>query len=641
MAKMDSLTLRQKYVEFLKKHEHVHVPSFPLIPKEDATTLLVSSGMQPLMPYLLGEKHPQGGRLVDSQMCLRATGFLDDTNEVGNNRHTTAFEMLGNWSLGTYFKKEQLSYFFELLTDEIGLDPHKLYVTVFNGDEKINIPKDVESVEIWKELFKKKGIEAKDVELITEENGAKKGMQGGRIFYYGAKKNWWSRNGVPENMPANEPGGPDSEVFYEFTSVSHNEKFGKHCHPNCDCGRFLELGNSVFMQYQKQANGVFKELPQKNVDFGGGLERTLAALSDNPDIFLTDMYFPIINEIEKMSGRAYQEDLNKPPMRIIVDHLKAACFLMVNGVTPSNKLQGYILRRFLRRAAVKMYALTGDVSKISENFVKLCNEFVDYYSKVSLNFGFGFEKPHVKEFISKNVKDEIEKFSLGLTRGLREVSKYKKEEVNGLNVFNLFQSYGYPYELAVEILKERFPDVVIDRSDFDNAYEGHKKLSKLASDKIFKGGLGGMSDIFKKYHTATHLLHQALRDVLGDLVTQKGSNITEERLRFDFSFGRKMTPEEIKKVEDIVNEKISENLAVNVLELPIKEAEKTGALHFFGEKYADVVKVYYIGKSLETAYSKEFCGGPHVSNTAELGKFSIIKEEAVSQGIRRLKAVLS
>jgi len=614
---MQSDEIRSKYLKFFEKRGHKIVPSAPLVPENDPTTLFTGSGMQPMVPYLLGEVHPLGTRITDSQKSFRTS----DIDEVGDNRHTTFFEMLGNWSLGDYFKEEQIPWMFEFLIKEIGIDPNKLYVTVFIGDEKNNIPKDTESAEIWKGLFAEKGISAKAVEIGSEEDGYKNGMQGGRIFYYDVKKNWWSRAGTPDKMPVGEPGGPDSEMFYEFTEIPHNKKFGENCHPNCDCGRFLEIGNNVFMEHKKNPDGTFSKLPKSNVDFGGGLERMTMAITNSPDIIAVN-HKPILDYLEKVSGKKYlgNEDETKA-FRVIADHMKASVFLIGDGVTPSNTDQGYFVRRLLRRAVRFSDKLGIKEMSLSNLVLPILDSYKDAYP----------ETYKQKETIKREIEIEEEKFKKTLRNGLKEFEK-------GIDPFFLFTTYGFPIELVLELAEEK--GIKIDQKDFDNKMTEHQKLSRAGSEQKFKGGLGSTGEIEIRYHTATHLLHQALRDVLGTHVGQKGSNITPERLRFDFTHSVKMTDEEKKKVEDIINGKISAHLPMNKVMLNKAEAEKTGALHFFGDKYGDEVSVYYIGDSLETAYSKEFCGGPHVTNTDELGHFKILKEEAVALGIRRIKAVL-
>ena len=611
-----SAEIRRKYLEFFKEKGHAVIPSASLVPENDPTTLFTGSGMQPMVPYLLGEKHPLGTRITDSQKSFRTV----DIDEVGDNRHTTFFEMLGNWSLGDYFKKEQIPWMFEFLTEKIGIDPNKLYVTVFIGDEKNNIPKDTESAQIWKKLFESKNIDAKEIEMGSEENASKVGMQGGKIFYYDSSKNWWSRAGVPENMPAGEPGGPDSEMFYDFGTL-HNPKFGKECHPNCDCGRFIEIGNNVFMEYKKNLDGTFSKLPQHNVDFGGGLERMTMAINNCSDIIEVNHKF-ILDYIEKISGKIYGKNKEETKaFRVIADHMKASVFLIGDGVIPSNTDQGYYVRRLIRRAVRYWDKLGIEKSGLSALVDSVLEPYKDSYPDI-------YNK---KEIIAGEIAKEEERFRKTLKDGLKQFEK-------GVDPFILFTTYGFPFELTQELAKEK--GIEIDENKFKKDIEEHQKLSRAGSEQKFKGGLGGTGEMETKYHTATHLLHQALHDVLQTEITQKGSNITAERLRFDFNFGRKMTDEEKKKVEDIVNEKISEKLPVHKIIMNKEEAEKTGAAHAFGDKYGDEVSVYYIGDSLETAYSKEFCGGPHVENIDTLGHFKIIKEEAVSAGVRRIKAVL-
>ena len=621
--------LRQLFIDFYVKRGHQAIPSAPLIPQDDPTTLFTGSGMQPLVPYLLGEPHPLGKRLVNSQICFRA----EDIDEVGDNRHTTFFEMLGNWSLGDYFKKEQLTWFFQFLTEVVGLDPRRLYVTVFSGDEKAGIPKDAEAVTIWKELFRSQGIEAKDVELIDQQTASQKGMQGGRIFYYNAQKNWWSRAGVPENMPPGEPGGPDSEVFYDFGKHLHRPEFGPHCHPNCDCGRFLEIGNSVFMQYRKTQDGGFQKLPQKNVDFGGGLERILAASQSSPDIFRTDLFWPIIQAAEKALQKSYQG--NEKTFRILADHLKAAVFMIAHGLEPSNKHQGYVLRRLLRRVALKLYLLTNQVSLAG--FSSVYRAIIDLYHPVY----FSSHSPSsLQKTVEAVVDQEVNRFATALRRGLAKIEKRPLSQIDGRFAFNLFQSYGFPFELTQEILAQK--GVKLDYQDFLKQLRRHQQRSRTAAKGIFKGGLADHSEAVTKLHTATHLLHAALRRVLGHHVHQVGSNITADRLRFDFTHPRKLTPSQLKKVEDLVNQQIKKDLAVFSRTLSLKEAKKQGALFLPHQTYPPKVKVYFIAPAgrPDQSFSIELCGGPHVQSTAVLGRIKIIKEEAAGSGVRRIYARL-
>ncbi len=624
---MTTAEVRKKYLEFFKSKGHTIIPSARLVPENDPTTLFTGSGMQPLVPFLLGEKHPEGVRLTNSQKCFRS----QDIDDIGDNRHTTFFEMLGNWSLGDYFKNEQLPFVFEFLTKEIGIKPEKLFVTVFRGDEQTGIAKDNEAIALWKSLFKEAGIDnALDADMISEEEAGKRGIkEGEKIFAYDVKKNWWSRSGVPSKMPEGEPGGPDSELFYEFDSVTHDKKFGEHCHPNCDCGRFLEIGNSVFMEYWRTASG-FEKLPQKNVDFGGGLERIVAVSEDKSDVFLIDTLGGIVDTLEKLSGKKYSDTEFTATFRVVADHIRSSVFLIGDGVVPTNSEQGYFVRRLLRRAIRFWDKLGIQDAGIST----LVSPLLSFYKEA-------FPETFAKlDFIAEEIKREEEKFRKTLKDGNKELLKQvEKGSLSGEDAFILFSTYGFPIEITEEIAKEK--GIAIDKEAFESEFKKHKDLSRAGSEQKFKGGLGDTSEKSLQYHTATHLLHKALRDVLGSTVGQKGSNITPERLRFDFSFERKMTDEEKKRVEDIVNEKIREALPVQNKIMPKQDAEETGALHFFGEKYGDQVSVYYIGDTIADAFSKEFCGGPHVKNTSELkGTFKIQKEEAVSAGVRRIKAVL-
>ncbi|HBM46021.1 MAG: alanyl-tRNA synthetase [Parcubacteria group bacterium GW2011_GWF2_38_76] len=628
---MTSKEVREKYLEFFRKKEHAIISSASLVPENDPTTLFTSSGMQPLVPYLLGEKHSMGVRLTNSQKSFRA----EDIDDIGDNRHTTFFEMLGNWSLGDYFKKEQLPWVFEFLTDEIGIDPQRLYVTVFAGDKEAGVDKDNESVKIWKELFKGKGIEAKDIELITEEKGGELGTQGGRIFYYGAKKNWWSRSGVPMNMPVGEPGGPDSEIFYEFTHIEHDPKFGKYCHPNCDCGRFMEIGNSVFMEFQKQEDppgngrtgGTFKKLPQRNVDFGGGLERITAASNDNPDIFEIDLFYDLIQAIKIISCKNYEGE-DKLSMRIVADHIRSSVLMISDGVIPSNSERGYVLRRLLRRAIRHGDKLGMKEGSLATFASLVAEKYKGVYDSINTNL----------VAIASEMQKEEAKFRETLSAGMKMFEKISKEDISGKDAFILFSSHGFPLEITVELAKEK--GIKVDKKGFDEEFKKHQDLSRSGSEKKFKGGLGGLSEIETKYHTATHLLNAALRKVLGEHVYQKGSNITVERLRFDFPNSAKLTDEEKKKIEVLVNEKIKEALPVSMEEMPLPKAKEEGATGVFGEKYPDIVTVYTIGDDKNNYFSKEICGGPHVKNTSELGHFKIKKEEAIASGVRRIKAFL-
>jgi len=622
---MIATEIRTKYLEFMRKDGHAIIPRANLVPQEDPTTLFTGSGMQPLVPYLLGADHPAGKRLTDSQTCFRA----EDIDEVGDNRHTTYFEMLGNWSLGDYFKKEQLTWFFTFLVKECNLDPQRLYVTAFAGDDAIGIPRDTESAEIWQKLFKQADVEAKTAEIGSEEAGYQRGIKDGeRIFYYDASKNWWSRAGLPKNMPAGEPGGPDSEVFYDF-GTPHDTKWGKHCHPNCDCGRFLEIGNSVFMQYCKDKDGGFSELPQKNVDFGGGLERIAAASLGDPDIFKIDLIWPLIEVVEKLSGKRYADE--QTAMRIIADHLRSAVMLGTDGVRPSNTAQGYVMRRLLRRA-IRQGLHLGVSDRLSET---VGDKVADLYG------GTYLEVQQNRMAVLEALRSEEQLFRKTLTRGVREFKKIVKDKLTGEAAFTLFDTYGFPPELSVEEAEQH--DIPVDKGwkkDFDTLMSQQKERSRTATAGTFKGGLADQSENTVKLHTATHLMYQALREVLGDHVVQRGSNVTADRTRFDFSHDTKLTDEEKQRVEAIVNEQIQKDLDVWFEEHPTDEAFKLGAKGAFGDKYGDSVKVYFMGKKGEKPFSVEICGGPHVEHTGVLGKFKIKKEESSSAGVRRIKAVL-
>jgi len=607
---MSSEEIRQSFLEFFKKKGHKIVPSSSLIPENDPTTLFTGSGMQPMLRYLLGEKHPLGKQIVDVQKCFRT----DDIDEVGDNRHTTFFEMLGNWSLGDFFKKEQIPWIFEFLTETISLNPENIYVTVFRGNETLKLLRDEESVKIWQEVFGRVEIEAKAVDFSERD-----GMRGGRIFYYDEKKNWWSRTGVPNEMPVGEPGGPDSEIFWDFGAelkIHEKSKFkNQPCHVNCDCGRFLEIGNNVFMEYVK-TDSRFSLLPQKNVDFGGGLERLVAAKNNDPDIFKTDVFSELVAKIRELAG-----DINDNAIRVFADHLRASIFLIADGLKPSNKEAGYILRRLLRRilAYTVKYDIHADLFPASVEIIK--EKFGEIY-------------PEVKEtkMILEVLEDEKQKFQEAIGRGIKEIEKYPK--ITGKDAFYLYETFGLPFELIKELAPK---DAVkaLSKGDFDKEFEKHQELSRTASAGMFKGGLVDMSEQTIKLHTAAHLLMESLRQVLGNHVMQKGSNITAERLRLDFSHPEKLTAEEIKEVEDLVNQKIQEDLLVKMEEMNLEQAKKQGAMGVFEAKYGEKVKVYSIGD-----FSKEICGGPHVQKTGELGHFKIIKEKASSSGVRRIKAVL-
>lgn len=611
--------VRKAYLDFFAERGHAIVPSSPLVPENDPTTLFTGSGMQPMMPYLLGATHPKGKRLADSQKCFRA----QDIDEVGDNRHTTFFEMLGNWSLGDYFKKEQLSWFFEFLTQKLGIDPHRLYVSVFEGRTDLGIPRDDEAIAIWKTLFESVGVGAEFI-----DNGVGKGMQGGRIFSYDEKKNWWSRSGVPNNMPVGEPGGPDSEVFYDFgpeLKLHENSPYAQQpCHINCDCGRFWEIGNNVFMTYVRTKDG-FELLQQKNIDFGGGLERILGAQNNSPDLFMTGLFKPMIDQLETLTGLQYDSSpLVHHSYQVITDHLRAATMLIADGVFPSNKGQGYVLRRFLRRAALKYHLLgKGQLADLSSLSAKV----LDLYDGVHV------QKTEQEKFVADAISAEMAKFQKTLAGGLKVLEK--TPNVDGKVAFDLYQTYGFPLELTTEILSQK--KLQVDFEQFSAEFEKHKQLSRSASAGTFKGGLADQSEITTKYHTTTHLLQAALRKVLGKHVQQKGSNITAERLRFDFTHPTAMTETEKQHVEDQVNEWIAADLPVTVAKMAKQSAIDSGAIAFFIEKYPEDVTVYTVGRDAEKDWvSKELCGGPHVTATGKIGKVKLTKEQASSAGVRRV-----
>lgn len=575
--------IRQKYLAFFEDRGHIIVPSSPLVPENDPTTLFTGSGMQPMLPYLLGEPYPgKVTRIVDSQKCFRA----QDIEEVGDNRHTTFFEMLGNWSLGDYFKEDQLAWFYLFLTKELELPSERLFVSVFEGDK--SVPRDEETANIWKKL----------------------GIPESRIYYYGVNKNWWSRSGPPDLMPAGEPGGPDSEVFFEFTQVEHNPKFGKKCHPNCDCGRFLEIGNSVFMTYKKTDSG-FVPLEKKNIDFGGGLERLVTAANDNPDIFEIDIFKGAKEILQDVDVTISPE--SERSIRIILDHLRAALFIIDAGIVPANKDRGYLLRRLIRRSAAHAKIANINLGTNSILLRELGKGYVGVYPSVVQNIGS----------IHAVISQELVKFERTLETGMKQIGKASS--------FDLYQTYGFPPEMVQELTQKQ--GLEFDWEEFEKEKQKHQDLSRTASAGMFKGGLQDQSEVTTKYHTATHLLHAALRQVLGSQVQQKGSNITSARLRFDFSHPRKLTGDELKQIEDMVNQKVSGDMKVERLEMDKRQALAMGALAFFPEKYPDRTSVYKIGD-----FSLELCGGPHVNSTGEIGRIKITREESAGAGIRRIYA---
>lgn len=626
---MNAQEIRKAYLEFCQKNGHKIIKRASLILKDDPTTLFTGSGMQPLLPYLLGKKHPDGVRLTDSQTCLRA----QDIDDVGDNRHTTFFEMLGNWSLGDYFKEQQIRQFFEFLTDVVGLDPSKIYVSCFIGNKKYNIPRDDESAKIWQKVFAEKGIDAKIVELDTAENGDKLGLQGGRIFFYNDKENWWSRGGGLDTTPIGDPCGPDSEVFYDFGEENHDASFGE-AHPASDSGRFMEIGNQVFMQYRRLEDGSFEPLEHKNVDFGGGLERIAAAKIDNPDVFQISLMKPIIEKIEEISGKKYDE--NTASMRVIADHLRSAAFLAVDGCTPSNKEQGYVMRKFIRRAMAKAFDLG-----IEDNFVEqIIPVIVDIYAP---DYQEVAEKGD--EIVAVMVKEE-KAFRRTLQKGLRELEKFSKDGLTGVELFQLYDTFGFPLELSTEEAVRRNISLLENwQEEFNAKMKEQRERSQTASKGKFKGGLEGQTLEHRKLHTATHLMNAALHNMFEGQIAQKGSNINTDRLRFDFTFDRKLTDEEKKQIEDTVNEQISKGLEVSWAEYPTDYAlNELKAIGVFGDKYGETVKVYTMKAEGEKPFSVEICGGPHVDNTRELleggKKFKIVKEQSSSAGVRRIKAIL-
>ncbi|MEX0616198.1 MAG: alanine--tRNA ligase [Candidatus Woykebacteria bacterium] len=585
---MTAKELRGKYLKFFEVKGHKVIPSASLVPSEKVElagtqrVLFTTAGMHPLVPYLLGEPHPHGKRLVNVQKSLRT----DDIDDIGDPWHNTFFEMLGNWSLGDYWKKEAIEWSFEFLTKELKLNPDRISVTVFGGDPEIpGVGEDKESVEIWKSLG------------IPEE----------RIYRFGKADNWWGP--VGETGPC----GPDTEMFYDTAAPSH----GKDCQPGESCGKYAEIWNDVFMEYDRQPDGSYKKLKQKNVDTGMGVERTMAILQGKDNAYDTELFSSVIQKLENMSA-----NWNVKSARIVADHIRAAIFLIADGVSPSNVDRGYVLRRLIRRAIRHGRLLginEGLTHQVTKEFVPIYEEF---YPELRENIRTIYEE----------LSGEEAKFQKVLTAGLKEFEKLGSE-ITGKDAFFLYESYGFPPELTFELAADK--NLTVDRTLFNEEFTRHQEVSRAGSAKKFAGGLADHSEKVVRGHTATHLLHQALRDVLGKQAHQTGSNITAERIRFDFSYDKKMTPEEIKKVEDIVNQKIKEDLVVTKTLMSQEEADKKGAIGLFPEKYDEKVSIYQIDK-----YSIEFCGGPHVKNTSEVGKFKIVKEESVGANTRRIKAVL-
>lgn len=597
---MTAQELRKKYLEFFESKGHTVIPSASLIPHEtDTSTLFTTAGMHPLVPYLLGDDHPGGKRVVNVQKCIR-TG---DINEVGDNRHLTFFEMMGNWSFGDYFKKEAIEWSFEFLTDKkwLGLDKNRLYVTVFEGNN--NIPRDEESISIWQDIFKKTDLKAE----IAKNEYIKDGI---RIIPLGTEDNFWIAGSIG-------PCGSDTEMFYD-TRPEEGKINGKFS-DLVDSGRLIEIWNDVFMEFNKKEDGTFEKLKRQNVDTGMGVERTLAVLNDKENVFETELFHPIFEKIEKLSGKKYEN--YKKEFRIIADHIKAAAFIITEGVEPLNIGRGYVLRRLIRRA-IRYGKLLGGEKKFTKEIAEVVIEmYKDFYKELENN----------KEKVFEELEKEENKFRKTLEQGLKEFNK--SSVISGVDAFNLYQTYGFPLEMTEELAKEK--GVEVNKKEFEDELEKHQKLSQAASVGMFKGGLADTSEETIKYHTAAHLMLAAIRRFLGEDIIQKGSNITAERLRFDFNYPQKLTQEQIKQIENLVNEKIQENIPIEMSEMSKEEALKIAKTSFDASKYGDIVKVYKIGD-----FSIEVCGGPHVKNTAELGHFKITKEESSSAGVRRIKAIL-
>jgi alanyl-tRNA synthetase len=658
---MKANEIRQRYLKFMEDKGYRRVSPVDLIIRDDPTTLFTGSGMQPMIQYLLGQKHPEGDLLTDSQPCIRT----QDIDEVGDNRHTTFFEMLGDWSLDGLSKREQVRWLYEFLTIGLGLNPEKLYVTCFIGDAAHGIARDDETATAWQEVFAENGIEAKLAEIGSAATGDKRGIKSGeRIFFYDDHENWWSRGGGIDTTPLGDPCGPDNEVFYDFGENNHDRSFGKS-HPASDGGRFMEICNKVWMQYQRQSDGSFTPLTTGKVDFGGGLSRLAAAANDSPDIFTTDLYQPIVAELEKLSGAKYAD--NKAAIRVVADHLTGAVWLAGQDLSPSNKEQGYVLRRLVRRAVLQAFNLGVKDDFLSQLVPKIVEIYREDYPELTA----------VVSKIDEVLQQEERAFRRTLDKGLREFDKMVRQSgfeefddqqlldspiksandggivanneelmtsqhvMTGAELFKLQDTYGFPLELAVEEAQRRGIKLSDDwQVEFDKSLARQRQMSQTASQGEFKGGLSGNSEIHRKYHTATHMLGAALRQVLQSDANQRGSNIDDQRLRLDFVYPEKLTPEQIAAVEDLVNQKIAEDLPVSFSEYDTDYAFDT--LHAVGEfrnKYDDRVIVYTIGDPKEP-FSVEICGGPHVTHTEEMGHFQIVKEESSSAGVRRIKAIL-
>ena len=632
---MNAQQIRNSYIKFFEDRGHVAIKRAPLVLTDDPTTLFTGSGMQPMIPYLLGQPHPEGQRIVDSQTCLRA----QDIDDVGDNRHTTFFEMLGNWSMGDYFKEQQIRWMWEFLSDVVGLDMSRVYVTCYIGDERYSIPKDTEAAEVWAELYRENNLTNDIVDIGSEETGYARGINPGeRIFYYDGSKNWWNRGKTgPETTPIGDPCGPDSEMFYDF-GTPHNPEFGEFCHPNCDCGRFMEIGNNVFMAYRKVAEGQFEELEQKNIDHGSGLERIAAAKLGDPDVFKISLMWPIVEKLQELSGKTYESHTES--MRVIADHLRAATFLAVDGCVPSNKEQGYVMRRLLRRAIRYSFELGIEQNFLEEIVPVIADMYADDFPEVKEN------RDHI---IAVLVKEE-KAFRQTLRKGIAQMKKFAANGLTGAELFMLYDTYGFPVELAVEEAYRQDVELPGDwRQQFEEHMNQQRQRSQTAAKGVFKGGLGGQTMAHRRLHTANHLMYAALKKVVGEHVTQHGSNITEERLRFDFNNDEKVTREQLDEVERMVNDWIDADLPVSYREYPTDEAFKMGAIGAFGDRYGDTVKVYQMGEG-DARASFEICGGPHADHTGQLSqdddgqpsgkRFKITKEESSSAGIRRVKAVI-
>ena len=607
---MTSEEIRNRFLSFFERRGHKIIPSASLVPENDPSVLFTTAGMQPLVPYLLGEPHPKGRRLVSIQKCVRT----QDIEEVGDNTHDTFFEMLGNWSLGDYFKKEAIVWSYEFLTSKdegLGLNPNRLYVTVFEGDD--NAPKDEESYAIWKDIFERAGLDPEK-----------------RIFFMPAENNWWSPG-------SNGPCGPDTEMFYDVTGALTEGLTKEEFVKADDEQKIVEVWNDVFMEYEKKDGKVIGKLSQKNVDTGAGLERLAMVMQGTDNVFETDLFKDIIFAINAKAAKTPSvfspENLRKAE-RIVADHIRTSVFIVSDGVVPSNTDRGYVLRRLLRRAT--RYADMRGLEE--EGLIDLVDIVIKKYKNVYPSLKEGEEK------IKEEIRKEIAKFRKTLAKGLKEFEKIAMRldggntTISGKVAFDLFQTYGFPLELIREVADEK--SLTVDEAGFYEEFKRHQEASRKGAEKKFKGGLADTSEMSVRYHTATHMLHKALREVLGEHVFQKGSNITPERLRFDFSHPQKMTDEEKRRVEELVNQKIQEALPVSYEDISLEEAKRRGALGVFDEKYKDTVRVYKIGDDHTGVFSLEICGGPHVQNTSELGVFKIVKEEASSAGVRRIKAVL-